>query len=129
MRLWIERHRARAELRRDIAHRRVLIRRVLVNHGEVSRFAVGAENQLGIRIEACCIGVLPDGHGRHYLTGVGIHDHHLLVAADGKQSPVLLIECQSGWLFAARERPAMKYRKLLRIDLKKLLMSQPDCGE
>src|SRR5258708_13651526 len=90
-----------------------------MNHGEVSRFAVRAENELRIRIEACSIGVLPDWEGCHHRAGVRVHHHHFLVTADRKQSPILLIEGESRGLFAARERPAMKYRKLLRIDLKK----------
>ena len=44
MRLWIESHRARAKLRIDVPHDAVLVRRVLVNHGQQS-LAARRKNQ------------------------------------------------------------------------------------
>src|SRR5580700_2139170 len=63
MRLRIQRHGAGAELRVHVAHDGVLVRRVLVNHGQQS-FAASGKNQSGTRIESVAIRVAANSRSR-----------------------------------------------------------------
>jgi len=55
-----------------------------MNDGEISRFAIRAEDELGVGIEAGGVRVVPDVRGRNHFARVRIHYHHFLIAADGE---------------------------------------------
>src|SRR5271165_968031 len=91
MGLGIERHRLGA---RQSLHRfdhRVLVRAVLVNHGN-SAFAIGVEDHPGFGVEGCRVDVIADGQRGDDLAGVGIHYGHDFAAAAQEQTAIVAID-------------------------------------
>ena len=75
-----------------------------------------------VRVEDACIDALTNRRCRDHFTGVGIHDHHHHVLADGKKTPVLPVHRESAWRIAGAERPAMERRQLFRVELQDLVL-------
>src|SRR6202035_1086230 len=105
----VESHSARPRLRLHIINDVKLIRGVFMDNGKRRGSSRRSEGVACFRIEETGIGTRTNARGGNHFASVSIHHHQLLVVADRKQTPILLINRQSGWSNARRKRPAVQH--------------------
>src|ERR1039458_2322380 len=94
----------------------VFVRTVLVNDRD-GAFAVGIENQLGLRVEGRGVDVIADRQRGDDLSRIGIEHSHDLAAAAEKQAPVGTVHGHTTGGRAGSDGPALLNFEFARIDL------------
>jgi len=114
--LQVEAHGAGGSLGGNVLDNGELVRRVLVDDGEIS-VAAGGKGVIGGWIEAGSVRTLADLRSCDHFASVRVDDGHDFFVANGKETTSLEIHGKAGGRFARGERPTMGFGEFPRVEL------------